>query len=58
MGDATAVANSTITTWLTETLVSGGLTHKALASQIYSIQRSLYQDYLRIGNWGHASTAY
>ena len=62
-GNAIAVTNGTIATWLTETLklasikASGGLTRKASASWAASKGVSI-KTILEARDWAHASTAY
>ena len=62
-GNAIAVTNGTIATWLTETLklanikASGGSTRKASASWAASKGVSI-KTILEAGDWAHASTAY
>ena len=62
-GNAIAVTNGTIATWLTETLklasikASGGLTRKASASWAASKGVSI-KTILEAGNWAHTSTTY
>ena len=62
-GNAIAMTNGTIATWLTETLklanikASGGSTRKASASWVASKGVSI-KTILEAGDWAHASTAY
>ena len=62
-GNAIAVTNGTIVTWLMETLklasikASGGSTWKASASWVASKGVSIKM-ILKAGDWAHASTAY
>ena len=62
-GNAIAVTNGTIATWLTETLklanikALGGSTRKASASWAASKGVSI-KTILEAGDWAHASTAY